>query len=371
VPDRLRLRTLKRLLHQRHHDRRSRADVADRPRRRRAHLLPVALQTLDERLDGLLHERLVARAELGQGPHADDFDHRIAALGVLAELGLGFLGDLADADQGVRGRGLQQGIFQGLDESRCCRRRALAHRGQRENRLLAHVRRRMIEQFDQTRDCRLGLGAELAEHQAGPVGRLLVGQRLHQARHRFFAVLGNGLHGPHLDRRIRVFQQLDQQRQGHLRTGSNGRNRPRGLPANRRLRIANQADQRFHRPPGRLADLAQGPRRVGPHGRRVAGKRLGQSFDRLGALRTQRAQRIDRLQTRRLLVRRQGLDEAPDVFFRCPHGRRRQQDGRQYACNHPVSHVCLRDDRIWAVHVTMAVLQDKVPCLSPLPCVEL
>ena len=199
-------------------------------------------------------------------------------------------------------------VAQGRGDLLNHRDRRVFHRRQRENGLPADLRPGILLQFLSQRGhgCR-GSGPDLAQRQTRPivVGRAVVLQGLDQPRHGLGAGLGDRVENAEPDARVRIFQELDAQRHGDLRSRADVHHRLDRLAADRLVGVLQQVDQGGNGRLGRRADRAQRPGGVGADLGRAVFEQFRQRGDGLRGLRAPLAQLVDGLQPDRLVGRLQ------------------------------------------------------------------
>ncbi len=123
--------------------------------------------------------------------------------------------------------------------------------------LAADLRPGVLQFSRQGGDRLLGLRPDVPQHDAGPIGGLVVLQGFDQGGHGLRARLGHGLEDPHPHARIGIVHELHEQRHGHLGSRPDVGQRPDGLAADGHVGVAQQVDQAGGGRLGRRADLAQ------------------------------------------------------------------------------------------------------------------
>jgi len=176
---------------------------------RHAHQRIAAFQPLDQPPRGVATQLLILGMDSGQGPQAGRAKHGVVALGIRSHYGFDLDGNPTDAPHGVGGGRAGVRVLQRGGDRRHGLQGGLVHGGQRQNRLAADFRTRVLHLFDQRRHGVFRRGAYLAQRQTlAEVGPRII-QCGNQAGDRRGAQLADGIERAKPHAHVRVVQQRD------------------------------------------------------------------------------------------------------------------------------------------------------------------
>ncbi len=142
--------------------------------------------------------------DAGQGPVADRAKKLVAAGGVGLNLSFGSGGNLADLTEGKRRRNASVLIVERGGKLRHGGSGRVLHSAERERRFTAQFDFGTAQFGSQGRDRVFGVGTDVSQHEASPIGGFLVFQGFDQAWHGCRARFAHGVQNPHPHARIGI-----------------------------------------------------------------------------------------------------------------------------------------------------------------------